>query len=168
MVPEDPKRTLRDELHAGGTTLGTDGGFPWLLVGVGGAAALAAVVWWVAATGDDVRPTPAGAVADVAAVAPAPTAPAAEPPAPPPPAPVADPLGPQRAAAASFERALAGDQLWATVDVDGASIVIRSAFCADAGLAARLAAEGGALRGAGFTGVRCMEQHGSLAFERPL
>jgi hypothetical protein len=166
MVPEDPKRTLRDELHAGGTTLGTDGGFPWLLVGVGGAAALAAVVWWVAASGDDVRPARAG-TAEVATAA-APAAPAAPNAPPPPPAPAADPQAPQRAAAASLERALAGDQLWATVDVDGSAVIIRSAFCADAGLAARLAAEGGALRSAGFTGVRCMEQHGSVAFEHPL
>jgi hypothetical protein len=167
MVPEDPKRTLRDELIAGGTTLGTDGGFPWLLVGVGGAAALAAVVWWVAASGDDVRPPPAASVsaAEPAAAA-APVVAAA--PAPPPPTPAADPLAPRRAAAASLERALAADQLWATVDVDGAAVVIRSAFCADTGLAARLQVEGGALRSAGFTAVRCVEQHGSLAFEHAL
>jgi hypothetical protein len=166
MVPEDPKRTLRDELIAGGTTLGTDGGFPWLLVGVGGAAALAAVVWWVAASGDDVRPPPA---ASVSAAEPAPAkAVLAAPPPPSPPTPAADPLAPRRAAAASLERALAADQLWATVDVDGAAVVIRSAFCADAGLVARLQVEGGALRSAGFTGVRCVEQHGSLAFEHAL
>jgi hypothetical protein len=167
MVPEDPKRTLRDELHAGGTTLGTDGGFPWLLVGVGGAAALAAVVWWVAASGDDVRPVGAGDGAEVASAAAPPARAAPEAPGPPP-APAADPLAPLRDAAASLQRALAGDQLWATVDVDGSAVVIRSAFCADAGLAARLAAEGVVLRSAGFTGVRCMEQHGSLAFEHPL
>ena len=164
MSSDEPRRTVRDELHGGGTSVG-DGGFPWLLVGVGGAAALAAVVWWFAAEDTNGHRRPPEAPPAEPAPTPVPaivTAPVA-----PPPAPV-DTEAPRAAALAALERALTTDQLWATVERDGDAVVIRSAFCEDAGLTTHLASATAELRGAGFRTVRCVEQHGSVTFERPL
>src|SRR5688500_14725403 len=129
MGAEDPKRTLRDELHAGGTSLG-DGGFPWLLVGVGGAAALAAVVWWMAASGDDGRPPPVVTPAEPVASSPSPAGAGAVAPPPPPSPPRVDPLAARREAASALQRALGGDQLWSTVDLvgNGTAVVVQTAF----------------------------------------
>ena len=173
MSSDQPRRSVRDQLHGGGTAVGGDG-FPWLLVAIGGAAALAAVVWWLVGDGDDPlkRPSAAAATPDSSEAAPGPpgAGPSEVEPPSPPAAATADEASDDRraAAAAGLERALGADQLWGTVEGDGDAVVIRSAYCADAGLAARLAAATPELRGAGFHRVVCVEQHGATAFERGL
>jgi len=159
--------------------VGSDG-FPWLLVGIGGAAALAAVVWWIVGDEEHRRridrqnDAPAGrrepvtistAVADRGAAESAGgRAPRG-----------IDPLsvvdgGPsddvRASAAESLERLLGSDRLWATVRDDGDAVVVQSAFCAEPGMAAHVDAAIVDLKAAGFRHLRCVEQHGSIAFER--
>ena len=135
-------------------------GFPWLQVGVGAAAALAAILWWI--FGDDENGPRRRAAA------PEPMVDQDEPPAmTAAPAPVVDAVDDRRAdATGALERNLGEDQLWATVRGDGDAVVVQSAFCADPGLAARVDAAVVELRAAGFRSLRCVEQHGSIAFER--
>ena len=87
----------------------------------------------------------------------------------PPPAPTVDPRPRQRTEAlGQLEQDLASDRLWATVSEVGDAVVIRSAFCRDPGLSARLGRFHGKLAGLGFTAVRCLEQGGEPVFSRRL
>jgi hypothetical protein len=150
----------------GGTALPDGGGgFPWLLAGVCGVAAAVAVVWFVVRGGAG----GAGADAPVAVPAQPRAAPTAIPDDQPPPAPTVDPRPRLRTEALSqLEQALAADRLWATVSEVGDAVVIRSAFCRDPGLGARLGAFHGKLVGLGFTAVSCLEQGGEPVFSRRL
>jgi hypothetical protein len=170
--PRAKRQTMRDSI-AGGTSVPEPeaGGFPWLLALVCAAAATAAIVWYVSSGGAraaETAPAPAAAppAPTVAATAPAPSGSAEVEP---PPAPVVDPRPRQRAEAlAALEHALASDQLWATVAETGDRIEIRSSFCAEKGVAARLDAARAKLAELGFRGVRCLEKGGTPVWARDL
>lgn len=82
------------------------------------------------------------------------------------------PPGPNRinpnAVAADVGRALTRQRLWSTVEASGRSLIVRSASCGDAQLMPIIDAAAPALRQAGLTKVRCLEQSGAVAFERDL
>ncbi|MDQ3371020.1 MAG: hypothetical protein M3680_36845, partial [Myxococcota bacterium] len=92
----------------------------------------------------------------------------------PPPAPPVEPLvnGANRvdpaAPARDLERALRRQRLWASVEVIGSRIDVRSSACSDAGMAPMIDAARNALKHAGLTRLRCVEQSGALVFERDL
>lgn len=171
--PRAKRETLRERLVAGGTAIAEpdSGGFPWLFAGIGAAAAIAAVTWFVVSGGSAAAPTtnasetPAAApsvVADRSGSA-APTE------VEPPPAPVIDPRPRQRSmAVTALGQALAKEQLWAQVSESGDTVVIRSAFCKDAALTARLAAVRANLASLGFAAVNCLEQSGAVVFKESL
>jgi hypothetical protein len=176
-MPSSPRlrrESIRDAV-AGGTTVEPEpSGFPWLFAGVCAAAATAAVIWYVSSGGARAAETggaASGAPAMAATPAPAAAGSASgdvEPPAPPS-GPAVDPRPRQRAdAIAALGRALAGARLWATVDEVGDAIVIRSSFCADAGIAARVDAARDQLAGLGFRAVRCLEKAGTPVWARDL
>jgi hypothetical protein len=73
-----------------------------------------------------------------------------------------------RAAAAELERALRRQRLWSTVEVFGERADIRSNVCADAGLQTAVTGATSALRTAGLTRLRCLEQSGRVVFTRDL
>ncbi|MCW5804787.1 MAG: hypothetical protein KIT31_20625 [Deltaproteobacteria bacterium] len=83
------------------------------------------------------------------------------------PAPVPSAPNP-RGAAADLERALRRQRLWSTVEVFGERADIRSNACAEAGLAAAVEGAREALRTAGLTRLRCLEQSGRVVFTRDL
>ncbi|MBA3821524.1 MAG: hypothetical protein H0X17_21755, partial [Deltaproteobacteria bacterium] len=72
------------------------------------------------------------------------------------------------AAARDLERALRRQRLWASVEVIGTRVDVRSSACSDAGMAPMIDAARGALKTAGLTRLRCFEQSGALVFERDL
>ncbi len=168
------RETLRERLVAGGTAIAEpDGGFPWLFAGIGAAAAIAAVTWFVMSGGSAATtanaseaPGPAPAVAGEGGGS-AGAQPGAD--AEPLPAPVVDPRPRQRSiAVTALGQALAKEQLWATVGESGNTVVIRSAFCKDAALTARVSAARANLGALGFTAVHCLEQSGAVVFRESL
>ena len=72
------------------------------------------------------------------------------------------------AVAHDVERALKNQRLWSSVEVVGRDIEVRSGSCRDANMIPTLDAASGALRNAGLTRVRCMENSGAVVFERRL
>jgi hypothetical protein len=173
-MPAAPSRARRESMRdsiAGGTAVETPepGGFPWLLAGVCAAAAITAIVWYVSSGG--ARAAEPGAAAQPAAMPAAASGSAlaaasdVEPPA----APVVDPRPRQRTdALAALAHRLESDQLWATVTEVGDAVELRSSFCADRGMSARIDAIASQLGTLGFTSVRCLEKGGTPVWKRDL
>jgi hypothetical protein len=69
---------------------------------------------------------------------------------------------------AGLGAALRGERLWASVNADGATVVIQSSFCEDGGLTAIVDGYARELREARFTAVRCRAPHGETVFEKTL
>jgi len=67
-----------------------------------------------------------------------------------------------------LDRALKKERLWGTVEVVGSGVDVRSAGCRDATMMPVVDAAIPALREAGVTKVRCLEQAGAVVFEREL
>lgn len=143
-------------------------GFPLVPVLVGGGVALAVILVFALRDGDDAAPP-----------APAPAAPAPTPAAPAAPAPgpaAVDPGGARPrgnqvdpyAVGRDLERALDRQRLWSTVETGGDVIDVRSGACRDPDLAPIVDAAAAALRNAGLTRLRCLEQSGAVVFERDL
>ena len=72
------------------------------------------------------------------------------------------------ATARDLERALKNQRLWSTVEVVGKDVFVTSGSCRDANMIPMVDAARAALRNAGLTRVRCMENSGAVVFERPL
>lgn len=154
---------------AGGTAV-SNGGLPLLpLIGVG-VVAIGLVLYFVVGKSSNAKPQPTEPVEGSAVEAPVEFTPA---PAPPTPAPSA---GVQRdtnyinpyAVANDLERALANRRLWSSVEAAGDRLEITSGSCRDANMVPMLDAARQALRNAGLTRVRCMENSGAVVFERNL
>jgi len=165
----DRRESMREQLIAGGTAVPEPEAapFPWLLFGVGAAAAIAAIAWYVSRGAASANATPPVQVAadDVGSAAGAATPVELEPPRPP----TTDPKPRLRAeAVASLDRALASDKLWAQVSEAGDAIVIRSAFCAERGVQDRVDAARVRLGDAGFKVIRCLEKGGAPVWSRAL
>jgi hypothetical protein len=77
--------------------------------------------------------------------------------------------GPSAAATvAELERALRRRRLWSTVELVGSRVDVRSGSCGDANMSPMIESMRGAMRGAGLTRLRCLEQSGRVVFERDL
>jgi hypothetical protein len=80
-----------------------------------------------------------------------------------------DPTTPDPAYAAdALEAELAGERLYATVDVAGDRLEVRSAFCGEQRLVDVVMRHAAEMRASGVTQVKCSEAHGALVFERGL
>lgn len=79
-------------------------------------------------------------------------------------APATDPT----AAVLDLDRALRKERLWGTVEVVGSRVEIRSGNCREATMMPVLDAAIPALRQAGVTKLRCLEQAGAVVFEREI
>lgn len=71
-------------------------------------------------------------------------------------------------AADTLEGELAGERLFATVQVQGDVLDVRSAFCGEARLGEIIGRHASELRAAGVARVRCSETYGTQVFERGL
>lgn len=67
-----------------------------------------------------------------------------------------------------LDRALKKERLWGTVEVVGSGVDVRSGSCRETTMMPVVDAAIPALREAGVTRVRCLEQAGSVVFEREL
>jgi len=149
-------------------------GFPLVPVLIGGGVALAVILVFALRDGDEPRdkragatPTPTPEEASTVEPQPAPAAGASI-------APTdtarrtdgntVDPYAVGR----DVERALRRQRLWATVEVVGKTIDVRSGSCRDPNMAPFLDAARTALRNAGLTRLRCLEQSGAVVFEHEL
>jgi len=72
------------------------------------------------------------------------------------------------ATARDLERALKSQRLWSSVEVIGSDVEVRSSSCRDANMIPIVDAARTALRSAGLTRVRCLENSGAVVFERGL
>jgi hypothetical protein len=70
--------------------------------------------------------------------------------------------------AAELERNLKRQRLWATVTVVGERVDVRSGSCSEPAMAAQLDTTSPALRQAGLTRLRCLEQSGRVVSSRDL
>jgi hypothetical protein len=78
----------------------------------------------------------------------------------------ADPVPVQ--VAADLERNLKRQRLWATVTIVGERVDVRSGSCGEPAMAAQLDATSPALKAAGLTRLRCLEQSGRVVSTRDL
>jgi hypothetical protein len=148
----------------GGTAVAQSGGFPVIAIAAIGLAITAAVIVYFAVRKSD--PAPAEQT-----VAPAPDEPVGPeaPEAPAQPDTPAAPSGPDpQSLAAELERALKRERLWATVNVVGDKIDVRSGLCSDPAMGPVLDAAAASLREAGLTRIRCLEQSGRVVTDRDL
>jgi hypothetical protein len=153
---------------AGGTAVESGNGLPIVPIVLGGGALLGVVLYFALAKDAPVKPEPAAEV----------TTPALEPtndepeeaqPAPTVTEPTRSPnrIDPTRVAK-DLERALKNQRLWSTVELVGTRVDVRSGSCRDAGMMPTVDAARAALRAAGLTRLRCLENSGAVAFERDL
>ena len=159
--------TQRVATSFGGTAL-EDRRFPIVPIAIGALVTIAIIAFFATRGGskpdDAVLATPSPPVAVPAASAPAPRAQVA-------PAPMmAAPSVAPSATAAGDEllKSLRRQRLWSTVDARVPSIDIRSQSCADPAMGAAIDAARPALRGAGLTALRCLEESGRVVFQRDL
>lgn len=73
-----------------------------------------------------------------------------------------------QATAAELERSLKRQRLWSTVTVVGGRVDVRSGSCDDPAMAPELDGATPALKAAGLTKLRCVEQSGRVVSERDL
>ena len=172
-MPAAPSRARRESMRdsiAGGTAVDAPepAGFPWLFAAICAAAAITAIVWYVSSGGARAaEPTSPAAGSSVAAMPAAASGSPVE--VEPPKAPVVDPRPRQRAdLLAALAHTLESDQLWATVTEAGDGVEIRSSFCADRGVGARIDAAAAQLAQLGFRSVRCLEKGGAPVWKRDL
>ncbi|MGN6105259.1 MAG: hypothetical protein ACTHU0_09165 [Kofleriaceae bacterium] len=161
-----PVRAKRPTADPGGTVL-AERRFPVVPVIAVVAVAGLVVLFATRGGGRASRGQPIAAPASVAEVVAEPSpsriAPAA-------PAPEAAPThAPDPAAAVGgLERALKRQKLWASVEIRGGRIDVRSAFCGDPQMAPVIESARASLREAGLTRLRCLEQSGAVVVERDL
>lgn len=154
-------------VSAGGTSSAGGGGISptMILIGV---AVLGAVIAVFALRGGSDKAKPVEAPSAVAT----PEAPTDRPVAEPDETPVptaAQPVANDPAIAVrDLDRALKKERLWGTVEVVGSGVDVRSGSCREATMMPLVEAAIPALREAGVTKVRCLEQAGSVVFEREL
>ena len=72
------------------------------------------------------------------------------------------------AIAADLERSLKKQRLWSTVSIVGDHVDVRSGSCTDPAMKPSLDLVAGSFKATGLTKIRCVEQSGSLVFDRDL
>lgn len=131
------------------------------IVGVGGAIAL----YFALRGGNSPAASETAGTAETATTAPA--TPNNEPtPVMPSPSPATTPH--PEAAAGELERTLKHMHLWATVDVRGSTVDVRSGSCSDTAIKPVIDAAAPRLKAAGLVQLRCLEQSGTVVFTRGL
>ncbi|MDX2091149.1 MAG: hypothetical protein SFX73_25035 [Kofleriaceae bacterium] len=151
----------------GGTAVPARGGFPVVPVVLGLAVVGGLLAFFLTQGGDkpEAQPTKAPNVTapmPTATTTPDPTAPTTI-------AAPTSPSGPDPAEiAALIDRDLKKQRLWGTVEVVGARLDVRSGGCEDPAMAPLIDGQMQALKGAGLTKLRCLEQSGRVVFERDL
>lgn len=158
-------------ISAGGTAVSSGGGLPVLaLVGVG-VLVIGVIVYFVVGKSSAAKPKPEEPTSGSAVEEPAEEA-TEETTAPGPSAATttqreANHIDPN-AVARDVERALKNVRLWSTVEAVGNRLDVTSGSCRDPNMGPMLDAARQALRNAGLTRVRCMENSGAVVFERNL
>ncbi len=151
---------------AGGTSSLSEGGMsPWLVAAIVAAVGVGIVVFAMRGGGD--KPASVDTAAPLAAPEKPPERPTEPTENPTPtavPAPAADPT----VAVRELDRALRKERLWGTIEVVGSRVEVRTASCREATMMPVLDAAIPALRQAGVTKLRCLEQAGALVFEREI
>jgi hypothetical protein len=165
----------RGAVGAGGTAVdGGASGLPMLPIIGGGVVALGIILYFVLGKSDAAKPKatdpgspvaeeqPADEPDDTPTPTPAPTQ-----------AVVPVQLDTQNridpnAIAADLERALRNQRLWSSVEIVGKDVQVTTGSCRDASLMPTVSAAAQALRNAGLTRVRCLENSGAVVFERAL
>lgn len=166
-----PLPTRRPQVAAGGTAVSGGGGRLPVLPIAGGVVVLLGLILYFVLGKSDAKPATVTEPAGSAAVEePAVTEPARRPT--PPPVFPEDESDPNRidptAVGRDLERALKNQRLWSTVEIVGRDVFVTSGSCRDANMVPMLDAARAALRNAGLTRVRCMENSGAIVFERGL
>ncbi len=168
-------RQRRASMQAGGTTsqrievLGDGGGGPLLWI-IGALVLAGGLAIWATQCRGGTQPTqPSANVADEAALR-EPAVPVQGEQVPPilPTTGGSTGGGDPSFAADTLEGELAGERLFATVQVQGDVLDVRSAFCGEARLGDIIGRHASELRAAGVTRVRCSETYGTQVFERGL
>lgn len=166
-----PGRRGQTAVAAGGTAVEGGGRLPVLPIAGGVVVVLGSILYFVLGK-SDAKPAPvaepvAGSAGAVEEQPPDPV----DPPAPLPVFPDEE-RDPNRidpsATARDLERALKNQRLWSTVEVVGKDVFVTSGSCRDANMIPMVDAASAALRNAGLTRVRCMENSGAVVFERGL
>lgn len=167
-------RVQRASVGPGGTAVPDKPRFPWGIVLFGIAMGMAAFVTFVALPAfEDYRRPRTHRDAGAAAVEVTPEPSATPTPAPTPaltqPTGNTAPVGPSpQAVASELERSLKRKRLWSTVQIIGDHADIRSGSCKDPALTAEVDAVLAALKTAGTSRLRCLEQSGTVVFQRDL
>ena len=161
----------RVQTVAGGTAVEGGGRLPVLPIAGGVVVVLGLILYFVLGKSDAAKPPATGpevgsaAVEEPATVTPEPT---------PPPLPVIVDTDPDpnrvdpNAIARDLARALERQRLWSTVEVIGRDVEVHSGSCRDANMIPMVDAARAALRNAGLTRLRCLENSGAVVFERGL
>ncbi|MBA3392923.1 MAG: hypothetical protein H0T89_09780 [Deltaproteobacteria bacterium] len=167
-LPAVGRRGSSSAVHAGGTAVASPSWPIFALIG-GGAILLVAVVAIAMRGGPKAAPNTPPREGDQPAAIAADPGSAVEPTSPEgaPTPPNANRINPE-AVGRDVERALRRQRLWATVEVAGDRVNIRSGSCSDPGMVPMLDAAAAALRSAGILKARCIEQSGAVVFERDL
>jgi hypothetical protein len=156
-------RTTRAASAAGGTSVEQPGGFPILAVVLGVAIAGGIALFFGLRGGSKPAPEAPAAPAATTTTATREVAPA--------PAATFEPTTTKvdpASVAGELDRALDRQRMWSTVEVVGTRIEVRSGSCGDPNMAAQLDAASEALRSAGLTKLRCVEQSGRVVMDRDL
>ena len=161
MLPQKRATTVA----AGGTSSDTSGGMSLGMI-ILAVAVLGAGIAAFALRGGSDKPV----AVDSPAPVPAPEDPVERPvaePDDPPPAPAAPPVANDPTIAVrDLGRALTKERLWGTVEVVGSGVDVRSGGCREATMMPVVDEAIPALREAGVTKLRCLEQAGAVVFER--
>jgi hypothetical protein len=144
------------------------GRLPILPLAGGAVVVLGVILYFVLGKSDAAKPTTpdpvAGSAEETSTVIPETPTPL--------PIPVDDVRDPNRidptAVGRDLERALKNQRLWSTVEVVGRDVEVTSGSCRDANMIPMVDAARTALRNAGLTRVRCLENSGAVVFERGL
>lgn len=169
-LPQARVRTI-----AGGTAVEGGGGLPILPLAGGAIVVLGIILYFVLGKSDAAKPAnpdPATTTAEEPVAADVPSDPPSN--NMPTPLPVEPDRGgdPNRidpnAVVKDLERALKNQRLWSSVHIVDKDIEVTSGSCRDAGMLPTVAAASTALRNAGLTRVRCLENSGAVVFERGL
>lgn len=164
-------KNTRSAAGAGGTAVEGGSGLPLLPLAGGALVALCIILYFVLGR-SEAKPKaaiPEVPVATDEAVVVAPEEPQPEPQQPEQPAP-RDPVNriDPNAVADDLERALRNQRLWSSVEVADKLLQVTSGSCRDASMQPTVNAAARALRNAGLTRIRCLENSGAVVFERAL
>ena len=159
----------RVQTVAGGTAVEGGGRLPILPIAGGAVVLLGLILYFVLGKSDAAKPATQEPVSGSAEETATGDQPAATNPLP---LPVEETRDPNRidpsAVGRDLERALKNQRLWSTVEIVGKDVDVTSGSCRDANMIPMVDAARTALRNAGLTRLRCLENSGAVVFERGL